>query len=447
MDLAVYDDRGELVCFAGKTRPSDGSQQAEDWFHQARHHGRSVSEVTRDSDERLSMILAIRYEGDDHRDRILRATLGVAELYAQLEIADPRATSDVFLINRSGVLQSPSERYGAALQSIRLPTPPRSGHTEVVEQRGQDGEPVLVGYVWIDDSPFTLMLVKPSRPATPGWLDPGVQLLLTLLFAAGLAAALVFLMARKLVRSFRDSDAARARFFHRMEFTNKLATVGRLAAGVAHEINNPLAIINQKAGLLDDRISLGSDFAGKDKALESTQALMRAVDRCTAITHRLLGFAKHMDVEMEPIDVEALLREVLGFLDKEASYRKVSIDWRVASGLPQVRSDRGQLQQVFLNLFNNAIAAVSDNGNLEIVIRRASDSALAVEVADDGVGIPEAHMKRIFEPFFTTKPGTGTGLGLAVSYGIIQKLGGVIRVESTPGVGTRFTVELPATPA
>jgi two-component system NtrC family sensor kinase len=167
------------------------------------------------------------------------------------------------------------------------------------------------------------------------------------------------------------------------------------------------------------------------------------VDRCRAITHRLLGFAKHIEARREDIDLEKLLGEVLSFLEKEIKYSNVSVGWNIQEGLPEIKSDRGQLQQVFLNIINNAVAAVKAEGRIEISARRVDEGSVAVVIEDNGEGIPPENLKRIFEPFFTTKPEAGTGLGLSVTYGIVQKLGGDINVESKVGSGTRFQVVLP----
>jgi len=156
-----------------------------------------------------------------------------------------------------------------------------------------------------------------------------------------------------------------------------------------------------------------------------------------------LGFAKQMDVQHEEIDVPSLFQEVVGFLGKEAQYRNIQITVNGHEDVPTIESDRGQLQQVFLNLLNNAVSAVKDGGHIDIAIDAANNHRVSVAVSDDGVGIPKENMKRLFEPFFTTKERAGTGLGLSVTYGIVQKLGGEISVESEVGKGTRFTVLLP----
>jgi signal transduction histidine kinase len=230
---------------------------------------------------------------------------------------------------------------------------------------------------------------------------------------------------------------------HKVEYSNKLASLGRLAAGVAHEINNPLAIVNEKTGLLKDLVTLQEDIPRREKLLGLIDSVLQSVERCKRITHRLLGFAKQRDVQHEQIDVPSLFKEVVGFLGKEAEYRNIHITVEGEEDVPTIESDRGQLQQVFLNLLNNAVSAVKDGGRISIAIGVGNSKRVSICVADDGVGISEENRKRLFEPFFTTREGSGTGLGLSITYGIVQKLGGEISVESEVGKGTRFTVLLP----
>jgi two-component system NtrC family sensor kinase len=151
-----------------------------------------------------------------------------------------------------------------------------------------------------------------------------------------------------------------------------------------------------------------------------------------------------MDVQHDKINLEILFKEVFSFLEKEASYRNVQVTIDVPDDLPTIESDRGQLQQVFLNIINNAFAAVSDDeGVIHISMKETADNQVEVSVADNGVGISEDNLEHIFEPFFTTKKGYGTGLGLSITYGIVEKLGGEIGVKSKIGEGTTFTVVLP----
>jgi len=137
------------------------------------------------------------------------------------------------------------------------------------------------------------------------------------------------------------------------------------------------------------------------------------------------------------------LKEVVSFLGKEVEYRNVTVTIDAEPGVPNIESARGELQQVFLNLLNNAEAAVKDGGHIDIRVRTAGERRVAVSISDDGIGIPKENLERIFEPFFTTKAGSGTGLGLSITYGIVQKLGGELAVQSEVGNGACFTVLLP----
>jgi signal transduction histidine kinase len=213
---------------------------------------------------------------------------------------------------------------------------------------------------------------------------------------------------------------------------------------VAHEINNPLAIIGEKAGLMKDIMLLEQGQARQDRLIALLDSILASVERCGAITKRLLGFAKHLEVKIEPVDLAAIIRDVLAFLNREASYRSITVTADLPADLPRFESDHGKLQQIFLNLVNNAFAAMSDGGSLEIRACLEPDKGIVVTVKDDGCGIPEADMERIFEPFFSTKKEKGgTGLGLSITYGLVQEIGGTIQVQSELGRGTVFTITLP----
>ncbi|MBI4844347.1 MAG: HAMP domain-containing protein [Nitrospirae bacterium] len=226
----------------------------------------------------------------------------------------------------------------------------------------------------------------------------------------------------------------------------KLASLGKFAVGVAHEINNPLAIINEKTGLIKDVIGMSDDFPLKNKLLDTLVGISDSVNRCRVITHRLLGFARRTDIPVEIIDINSLLKEVTGFLEKDIFYKSIKLKFNFTDDLPPIESDKIQLQQVFLNIIKNAIDAMED-GVIEITTgmkSRESRDIIMVSIRDTGHGIPEEIQKNIFEPFFTTKQkGKGTGLGLSITYGLVKRLGGNISVKSRVNEGTTFFVEIP----
>jgi len=223
-----------------------------------------------------------------------------------------------------------------------------------------------------------------------------------------------------------------------------MASLGRLSAGVAHEINNPLAIINEKAGLIKDLFTFTDKYTQDPKLMSLVDSIISSVDRCAEITRRLLNFARRSGTRLQDIDIAAVVSEVLDFMGKEAEYRCFDIKIDIPKDLPGFRSDPGRLQEILLNLFTNAFAAMDDGGKMKISARMRKRQQIEIRVSDSGHGIPQSDISRVFEPFFSTKIGKGgTGLGLSITYGLAQELGGDLLVRSMVGEGSTFIVTLP----
>src|SRR5574341_689128 len=220
----------------------------------------------------------------------------------------------------------------------------------------------------------------------------------------------------------------------------KLAAVGQLAAGVAHEINNPLTTISGFSELLLGELS-------EENAMRNDLALIRReAQRARDVVRRLLDFARQSGPHREPADFNAAVHETVALMRNAAITRNVKVMELYTPDLPWVQLDINQFKQVLLNLLNNAMQAMPGGGTLTVATE-ASDAevpGVCLRVADTGVGIPHENLERIFEPFFTTKPpGEGTGLGLALSYSIVRDHGGKIEVNSTLNQGTTFVIWLP----
>ena len=447
VDLGVLDSSGQQRAYAGPYNLLGKGYADQPWFTEVQQHGVHVSNVFLGYRGIPHFVIAVKHGDSSGAWHILRATVDSEELNRRIRGPGVDDLADIFLVNNEGLLQSPSRLYGSVLTPLPQPLRalPENGS---VALRTVDGEPLVVGYAVIERSPFTLMLLHRPREQMATWQTIRGELILFFCVSVVLIVSVIWVSSTYMMRRVRDADRRRELALHEIEYTNKMATIGRLAAGVAHEINNPLAIINEKAGLLQDLISMQGEFPPRDKLAGLAAAIISSVERASRVTHRLLGFSRHVDVHLEPIVVADLIHEVLGFLEREASYRNIRMVVESEDGLPAIESDRGQLQQVFLNIVNNALAAVKDNvGRIDITIRRAASDRVQVLVTDNGVGIEKANLSKIFEPFFTTKRGYGTGLGLSVTYGIVQKLGGTITVDSTLGQWTTFTVTLPVSPA
>ena len=226
--------------------------------------------------------------------------------------------------------------------------------------------------------------------------------------------------------------------------TEKLASLGRMSAGIAHELNSPLTGIITFAHLLKDRVP-----GGDAEAREDLQVVIDQAERCAKIIKGLLGFSRGAGSEMTEIGLNGLLESTISMIGHQERFYNIKFDLRLAAGLPAVLADPNQIQQVFLNMLMNASDAMDQNGAITVTTRPvpAEDGRRMIETefTDSGPGIAEADLPKIFEPFFTTKPvGKGTGLGLSVSYGIIKKYGGDIHVRSGPGKGAAFIIRLPA---
>ncbi len=300
-----------------------------------------------------------------------------------------------------------------------------------------------MAYAYFNEWDFVLMVVKPRAEVLQVWYTLKGDLLLIFVASVLVIFVVVFGLTKVLVDRMKESDEKRELAFRGIEHSQKLSSIGRLAAGVAHEVNNPLAVINEKAGLMKDLIGYTPGFPEKEKFLALVGTIIQSVERCRAITHRLLGFARRMDVEVQILDVNDIINEVIGFLEKEALHRNIKLGLHLAADLPRIASDRGQLQQVFLNILNNAFAAVEDGGTVSVTTWEKDMDTVVITFQDNGQGMSEETLKHIFEPFFTTKKGHGTGLGLSITYGIVKRLGGDIEVNSKEGQGTRFTVYVP----
>jgi two-component system NtrC family sensor kinase len=227
--------------------------------------------------------------------------------------------------------------------------------------------------------------------------------------------------------------------------------VGELSAGVAHEINNPLAIINFENQILVDMEKTSEMDPGfREQLIKSLTRSSKQVKRCKRLTHNLLKFSRQTDSVIDEVDINSLIEDVIPLVEREAATSGIRLIIEPEDDLPNISADSSQLQQVFLNLITNAIDAHDETGygSVRIITKtNRKDKGVDILIADTGSGIPPERIDKIFDPFFTTKPvGKGTGLGLSICYGIVSKLGGQLQVRSRVGEGSVFTVFLPFEP-
>jgi two-component system NtrC family sensor kinase len=439
-DMGVLNSEGVQEIYAGPYKLQGKSYADTEWFARTINSDSYVSPILTGFRGIPHFIIAVTNKKKEDSDPwVFRVNVHAATLEKFIDTAHTYVFDDVFIVDDQGVLQTTSRFHGRIGDTYSFPVEPlRSGVTYA--DRDLTTVEVMAS---LEGTPWILVQVKKGFLFQKKWTVFQYQLSLILaisvLFIIGIVLKVAMVMTSRIIEANNKRDEAILLAQH----SGKLASIGRLAAGVAHEINNPLAIIDQKAGLMIDVMDMSGDFAEKEKLGLQVQGIVDAAARCKTITHRLLGFARRMDVSFEQIEINKLLEDVLSFVSKEALYRNINVKKQYADNITRINSDRGQLQQIFLNIINNAIDAMGEMGTVTIETRESA-KGIAVEIRDTGPGIPPHVIKHIFDPFFTTKkPGQGTGLGLSITYGLVNKLGGEITVRSEVGKGASFIVSLP----
>ncbi len=440
VDLQVIDDTGTQHAYVGPYRAQvEGKNYHEaPWFRETLISGMHVSDVFTGFRNTPHFVVAVT---DPLKNYVLRATINSSIFNSLLHSAQLGPHGDAFVVNHAGEFQTPS----------------LLGRTKLTET-----EKKLITF---DNKPASLITdtdIYTTRPVDKGnWLlilkaniadslgfylrlrDRIILVVIVISLFSMAAATFVSIV---LSRNFEKSDKEYAALSLQFVQVEKMATVGRLAAGIAHEINNPLQMITNQAGwigelLPDEDPTLVKNLAEYQKAVEQIKHHVR---RAGTITHRLLGFSRKMSNQQEKVQINELVEETVSFVEREASYNNITLEKNLAENLPVTMIDGPQLQQVFLNLVNNAMDAVGQGGKIEIGSKLRNDGKIEMIFADSGPGIPAENLKQIFDPFFTTKdPGKGTGLGLYISYDIIKKIGGSISVENRKSGGAIFTIVLP----
>ena len=389
---------------------------------------------------------------------ILRATIDTEVFRSLVENVRIGKTGEVYLLNREGVYQTSSRLGGKIMEKAPLPAIEVHEGTRVrtVDFSAGGGNDrskrQIVATAWLAE-PRWMLVVKQDYDEAFGEVNHANYASLLFLHLCALAILIVtVLTTRYLVKVIQKRDAEADQLSRQLMESGKMASIGELSAGVAHEINNPLAIIlTEKQILLDmAECTPGMDEEFRKSMLESMAQVDTQVKRCKRITHNLLRFSRRTKSVIEMVDLNAFLKEVVDLMEREAKSDGIQFLVDLDPKLKPLPSDPSQLQQVFLNLITNAIDAHDGKpyGTIRITSRADDREKKATLVfADTGSGIPKENLGKIFDPFFTTKTvGKGTGLGLSICYGIMHRLGGGISVKSEVGVGTEFTLVLPYTP-
>lgn len=456
VDLGYIDEQGRQVAYAGPHSLAGKDYSQAEWFQATLTKGVHISDVFLGYRNEPHFVVAVARKVGE-QTAVLRATMDPHEFSGMVERIRMGSTGEAWILDAQGRYQTEPRSGAALLSQARVPEqalhPGRGIH--VLEAAGEDGTDYLYCAAWINNGKWLLVARQEKNDAFADLQEAASWIAAIFLLGGLIISVLAFTISGRLelalTRVFHEKEGLRDHLYR----AARLAEIGEMTTGIAHEINNPLQVMKSDLSYMEmvmtDMVEKGTLQEGEDCAevRTSMEQLRLQISRCAKITQSILQFGRQGDSVVQDVELRAYLPEVLGMVEEKAAVRGIALELETPPHPVFVRADPGQLQQVVLNLLNNALHAVEehhpDGGGKVVVLCGPGEKGMVdIEVRDNGCGISPENMERIFAPFFTTKPvGKGTGLGLSVCHGIVGRMGGNMDVRSQPGRGTRFTVRLP----
>lgn len=452
-DLGVIDDQGRHLQYVGPYDLMDKNYAGTFWFREVMEKNYYISDMFMGFRKEPHFVIAVaRREGD--RKWLVRATVNTEYFRSLVENVRIGQTGEVCLINRDGVFQTTPRFSGQIMGKAPFKVDPPANRTVIkvvpayTDPQGARVSRKIETVAWLKEPAWMLLIRQDYAEAFDDVNHANRIILIFLHISAGAIFLAAALITRHMISIIKRRDREAEQLNNQLMQTGKLAAIGELSAGVAHEINNPLAIILTERQLLLDACNHAN---GLDQELTaqihgSLSQIDIQVQRCKRITQNLLRFARRTESVIEAININGFLMEIVELIEREARSSGIRFITEFENNLPTIYSDPSQLQQVFLNMITNAIDAHEGKpyGTIQIQTENTRYDGIRITFEDTGCGIPGEIVDRIFDPFFSTKSvGKGTGLGLSICYSIMRRLGGGIDVESSVGQWTRFILYLP----
>jgi two-component system NtrC family sensor kinase len=444
VDLGVIDQSGVHRAYIGPYDLKGLNYSEQDWFANVMRKGIYISDVYMGYRKSPHFIIAVRRQ-EGLRTWILRATIDPGIFGNIVSAAQIGKTGDAFLLNAQGYLQTNSRFDGQILRESHLDPSMFGGGITVFEAANGDHRKIFYAGCWLKRKQWLLVISQDAAEEMQAFFATRNAEIAIIGFGIVAITLMTIFTTRLTVNRLQDADIRLNELNAQLVQSDKMAAMGKMAAGVAHEINNPLAVILQKTGWMEDLL-LEEEFQNSKNYAEFQDAVQKIethVERARKVVHNMLGYARKMEPHLEDVDINETLNQTISLLENYARINNIHIQTDLADDLPIIAGDQSLFQQVFLNLISNAIDAIGKNGDIDVASRR-EQGHIQVVIRDNGPGIPEEKRKRVFDHFFTTKTtGKGTGLGLWICYNIMEKINGRIRLESEEGQGAAFTLEIP----
>ncbi len=448
-DLGIVEENGFQLTYAGPLELLKADYSRSGWFQKAIANQTFISDVFLGLRGRPHFIVAVR-QAHGNRHWILRATIDFRSFNTLVENLRVGKTGMVFIVNRENEFQTrPAKntplQHTLYTKLVSDQGDPGPGGGIIEEISDSTGKHIFAGAT-LKNGDWLLVFQQDNTDAYRDlYFSVKIAILILSLGCFGIVIT-ALIISRRFVFRISEADHEVDLMNRQVIETGKLAVIGELSAGIAHEINNPVAIMMEKAGWMQDLLEDENPETMKniEEFNLSLEEIKNQARRCKDITHKLLGFSRKTDSPPRPVHINTLIEDIIGLSSDHARHAGVIIHKNFSDNLPELNVTPSEMQQVFLNLINNAVDAMEKTGGrIDIATADRKDHVL-VEISDSGPGIPQSNLGHIFEPFYTTKPaGKGTGLGLSICRTIITRLGGEIDVKSGTGQGTTFRIRLP----
>jgi len=456
-DLSVFNKEGFHVAYHGPYSLKGKVYINENWFKEVMKHGYYISDIFLGYRKIPHFIIAVSKE-ETGKKWVIRTTIDTVTFNNIVKSVRIGKTGEAYIVNVNGLLQTEPRSGGNLMDKCpdNIKYPLSHNHIETFINTDVRGEKYLYSTTWLQNKKW-LLVVRQEKSDAFSALTSAVYLVILITVIGGAAIlGVAFYLTNRIVGQMEKMDVEKEQLSQQLIGASRLAELGEMSVGFAHEINNPLQIIKNEQSLME-MIMADLKEAGQLKASESLtefedsmNQIKLQISRCAEITQAILKFGRQSKPKPQNIDLRSFIPEITDMVAQKAIVHGISIEQHIAENTYPVHGDPTQLQQVFLNLFNNAMDAILEQhgisgGKLIVQAGPKEKNTVEILVRDNGCGIKPEDINKIFSPFFTTKPvGKGAGLGLSVCHGIISHMAGTMEVRSEVGVGTTFTMCLPA---